>query len=101
MQCTSLAERTLALDRSLLPFGEIGRASIERSRQKRAAQQKSYASIAVGQKPEVPDLDESRGQDMQQEATNEFDGIQRHEFLLIATEVRSHDLVFFRIFAQS
>jgi len=43
-----------------------------------AAEAQRGGTIAIGQESEVPDFDETPWQDMQQEAPNELDGIQRH-----------------------
>ena len=49
--------------------------------EKCATQGESFASVAVGQKPEVPDLNESTRQHVQQESTNELHRIDGHQLL--------------------
>ena len=40
---------------------------------------KPLCSKGVGQESEVPDTDEPFGQDMQEEAAQELDGLERHD----------------------
>ena len=40
---------------------------------------KCWSAIAVGQQAEVADLDEARGQDVEQEAADELDRIEGHD----------------------
>ena len=47
------------------------------------AERERSAATAMGQKPEVPDADESRRQHVQQESAQELVDRQRHETLLV------------------
>ena len=44
-----------------------------------SAERQCLASIAVGEQAEVADLDEARGQDVEQEAADELDRIEGHD----------------------
>jgi hypothetical protein len=44
-----------------------------------SARSKCPSAVAVGQQAEVADIDEARGQDVEQEAADELDRIEDHD----------------------
>ena len=75
MQGTALALGTGSVERGLLRFGEecadVLRGGVEMD----PAQGEGLAAVAVGEQAEVANLHEARGQDVEQEAADELDGI--------------------------
>ena len=75
MQGTALALGTGSVERGLLWFGEecadVRRGDAEMN----PAQGEGLAAVAVGEQAEVANLHEARGQDVEQEAADELDGI--------------------------
>jgi hypothetical protein len=54
------------------------------SLQEFSAEFQRLATLRIGQKAKVADLDQAGRQDVEEEAPDEFDGVQRHEFSLVA-----------------
>jgi len=58
-----------------------------RSVEQRPAERQFFLAYPVAKKTELPNAYESAGQDMEEEAANELDRIQRHRAVLIAASV--------------
>jgi len=79
VQRTALAPRTGSVECGLLRFGQQCAAVRDDGVEMASAQGEGMAAVAVGKQPEVADLDEAGGQDMEQKAADELDCIEAHD----------------------
>ena len=79
MQSAAFALRTGSVECGLLRFGQkcadIRGGGVEMD----PAQGEGLMAVAVGKESEVADFDEACGQDVEQEAADELDGIEGHD----------------------
>ena len=79
MQGSALALGAAAMKSLLLPLSENRTGLCSGSVEVQSAKIECATAVAVGEQAEVADLDEARGQDMEQEAADELDRIQGHD----------------------